>query len=66
MCKELDKNITKDLKNKIIAMWLDESYLNKYFFEHPELVYIHDSRYGYPGIWPIPKGYKAKIIHKKY
>ena len=65
MCEEIEKNIEIDLKNKIIAIWLDESHLNKYFIKNIGKVHTHDSSYGYPGGWPILRGYKVKLVHDK-
>ena len=65
MCKEIDKNIIQDLKNKIIAVWLDESHLNKYMVKNAEKVYTYDSSYLYVGVWSVPEGYVRKLIHDK-
>jgi Zn-finger nucleic acid-binding protein len=65
MCEEIEKNIEIDLKNKIIAIWLDESHLNRYFIKNIGKVHTHDSSYGYPGGWPILRGYKVKLVHDK-
>lgn len=35
MCEKLYKNIKKDLKRNIIALYHDESHLNKYFYKNP-------------------------------
>lgn len=35
MCKILSENIKKDLDNDIIAIWHDESHINRYFIDNP-------------------------------
>lgn len=65
MCKDLDKNVKKDLDKSIIAIWLDESHLNKYLIKNVENVYTYGAEYGYPEQWPVPRGFKRKFIHGK-
>lgn len=65
LTKELDKRVNTDLKNKIIAKWLDESHLNKYFIENANEVYTYPPNYAYSDKFVIPAGFKRKIIHSK-
>lgn len=53
MSKKLSENIWKDLSNGIIAIWHDESHLNRYFIDNPP-TNILDPSYCYPGSWDIP------------
>jgi histo-blood group ABO system transferase len=59
MSRILHKNITKDLHNGIIAVWHDESHMNRYMMEHPPAVELSPA-YGFPeAAWardlPFPK-----------
>ena len=58
LINELDKNINIDLDNDVIALWHDESQLNRYIIgkEYKLL----DPGYIYPEGWDLP--FKAKII----
>jgi hypothetical protein len=47
MAKEIHSNIEKDEKNGIIAVWHDESHLNKYMLNFNEKL-ILSPQYGYP------------------
>ena len=47
LCKQLANNVNQDLKNKIIAVWRDETHLNAYFSRNPP-TRILTSSYCYP------------------
>ena len=65
MCKQINQGVEEDFRNKLIAVWLDESHLNKFFVKNKHLIYTHDSNYGYPSGWPILEGYSVKFFHDK-
>ena len=62
MSEELSKNINEDLKNNIIAVWHDESHLNKYIID--KNIKILDPSYGYPDDWDLPFNPKIMIRDK--
>jgi histo-blood group ABO system transferase len=59
MCKTLKLNIEKDLSKNYIALWHDESHLNKYFLDHPYKL-LHPG-YAYQAYLKLP--FKKCIIH---
>lgn len=59
MCSVLSQRINDDLEKGIIAVWHDESHMNKYFFENPPSVVLNPS-YCYPESWDIP--FKKKLL----
>lgn len=65
MSKILSKNIDKDLSNDIIAIWHDESHLNKYFhYIKPSI--ILSSSYCYPENKKIPFDRKLVALDKNH
>lgn len=62
MCKDLSENIDIDKKNGIIALWHDESHLNKYILTHRYK--LLPPAYLYPEWWKIPFDCKILIRDK--
>jgi hypothetical protein len=48
LIKTCSENIHSDYKKGLIAVFHDESHLNKYCFEHSELIHVLPSSYGFP------------------
>ena len=62
LIKDLDRNIKKDLRKNIVAIWHDESHLNKYLLDHK--CKVLDSSFGYPENWDLPLERKVMILDK--
>lgn len=56
MSEVLSKNIDKDLENDIIAIWHDESHINRYFLDNPPTIELSPA-YSFP---------EAAIIHQNW
>ena len=52
MCKVLSENIAADYRHGTIAVWHDESHLNRYFIDNPPTVSLSPS-YCYPESWDL-------------
>lgn len=59
MAKKISENIDKDLKNGIIAIWHDESHLNRYFVDNPPTKVLNPS-YCYGESMDLP--YEKKLL----
>lgn len=59
MCEKLSHNIEKDKQNNVIAIWHDESHMNRYFIDNPPTK-ILDPGYCYGESLRPP--YKARLI----
>jgi hypothetical protein len=62
LCEKCAKSIREDLENGIIAVYHDESHLNRYFLER-EILEL-DPGYGYPEGWHIPFTPRIMILNK--
>lgn len=65
MSKKLSENIKKDLDNNIIAIWHDESHMNRYFIDNPPTKIISSS-YCYPESWNLPFEKKLLALDKNH
>jgi hypothetical protein len=63
MIDELQDRTNKDLKNNVIAVWHDESHLNKYFIENKDKVNTLRPEYAYPEVFAGYCDFLPKIIH---
>lgn len=64
MCEILADRIRKDYENGVIALWHDESHLNKYMYEYKEPFRILPPDYGYAEDWDLPFEQKVLILDK--
>ena len=64
MIKTLANNIQEDLKNNIIAVWHDESHMNRYFINNPPKKL--NPSYCFPESWSIPFEKKLLALDKNH
>jgi histo-blood group ABO system transferase len=60
-CKELRASIDEDFSNDIVAVWHDESHLNRFFFENPP-ARIFDNYMAVPEEFPLDQYTNARLI----
>lgn len=62
LCETLKKQIDQDTHNKQVAVWHDESHINRYFLDNPPS--ILSPAYLYPEGWSLPFEEKIMIRDK--
>jgi histo-blood group ABO system transferase len=65
MADKISQNIQKDLDNGIIAIWHDESHLNRYYIDNPPTVVLSPS-YCYPESWNLPFTRRLLALDKNH
>lgn len=64
MAEAIKNNIDKDLEKNHIAIWHDESHLNRYFINNPPK--ILNPSYCYPESWSIPFNKRIIALDKNH
>jgi hypothetical protein len=64
LMKDINRNIDEDLSRNIIAIWHDESHLNKYLLG--KKIKILGTEYGYPQGLEVPVKPKIMILEKAF
>lgn len=65
MCYELANNIRIDSSNGIVAIWHDESHMNRYFHDNPPDVVLSPA-YCYPESWNLDYPKKLLALDKDH
>lgn len=63
MIEELNERVAVDLNANIIAVWHDESHLNKFFIDNKDFVNVLGPEYAYPEVFSNYCNFDPKIIH---
>ena len=63
MIEELDKRTKDDASRNVIAVWHDESQLNKFFVENKSEVHTLEPQFAYPEVFSDYCNFNPKIVH---
>jgi hypothetical protein len=63
MIDTLEQKVNTDLENDVIAVWHDESHINKYLIENAKSVHTFGPEYAYPELFSQQCNFEPKIIH---
>ena len=63
MIDELEARVNRDLENNVIALWHDESQINKYFLVKGDEVHTFGPEYAFPEVFAEHCDFQPKIVH---
>ena len=63
MIDELEARVNRDLEKDVVAVWHDETQINKYFFEREFDVHTFGPEYAYPEVFDEHCNFEPKIVH---
>lgn len=63
MIENLASTVNEDLENNVIAVWHDESHLNKFFVDNKNKVNTLSPSFAYPEVFSSYCNFEPKIVH---
>ena len=63
MIDELEARVNRDLEKNVVALWHDESQINKYFLERLDMVHTYGPEYAFPEVFKDYCQFSPKIVH---
>lgn len=63
LVQELDYRVKADEENGIVAIWHDESQINRYFMDNRDKVHTLEPQYAYPEVFQAFMEVEPKIVH---
>ena len=63
MIDELEARVNRDLDNNIVALWHDETQINRYFLERTQDVHTFGPEFAFPEVFEAQCNFSPKIVH---